>query len=295
MAIQFRTIAIWLAVVFMLTAELMSRYWRRSLFFEGVHLIRLLQSRSNNPLVVTLQNCISFLCRSGTMIAISAKIFLVSRRKITFMVFLIFFAGNAYVNTLEKMLFADPRPFWTSTSVQQLGWRCPRDFGNPSGHSRSATYFYLLIFSDLLTRDVGPSVWLAISLLIALMTGFSRMYLGAHSADQVLLGLLLGFGWLVLYRYGLQASIYKFINHLIRYKSNISLAFLCLAHFICFIIPIIGYEVRTRNLSVNVYGITIGCPEKAGLVTGLSILTKNFISCSIVNIIFGMLFAVWAS
>jgi membrane-associated phospholipid phosphatase len=101
------------------------------------------------------QNYISMICSSRTMYAVLTMVYLISRRKITSMVFLIFFISSGYLNSLEKMLFMDPRPFWTSSAVRQFEWHCPADFGNPSGHSRSSAYFYFLLFYDLLVRDAG--------------------------------------------------------------------------------------------------------------------------------------------
>lgn len=292
---EFRsTWVILLAAVFMVMGEVMSRSWRRSLFFEGVQLIKELQGRVSDPWMVTLQNLVSYFCRSATMLGVAGCVCLLTRRKMAFMVFLVFFAGNAYLNTLEKMLFTDPRPFWTSTSVRQLEWR-PRDFGNPSGHSRSSAYFYLLVFSDLLARQAGQLVWLPISLLIAVLTPVSRLYLGAHSADQVLLGLLLGFGWLVIYKYGLQAAIYALFNRLIVRKSLRSLLLVCCANLLCLLLPLLGYQYKVQHLDVKVYGLAVGCPHQAKPMTGLSILTQNLGSCAIINVVFGVLVAVWAS
>ena len=45
---------------------------------------------------------------------------------------------------------------------------------------------------------------------ITLMIPVSRMYLGVHSANQILIGLTLGFIFLVAYRYVYQKALYNF-------------------------------------------------------------------------------------
>lgn len=67
------------------------------------------------------------------------------------------------------------------------------------------------------------------------------MYLGAHSANQVSLGLLIGFAFLVIYKYGLQAKIYDLFNSLIRRKSLGSLLIICFIYLVCFLLPLISY------------------------------------------------------
>jgi membrane-associated phospholipid phosphatase len=242
------------------------------------------------------QNYISMICSSRTMYAVLTMVYLISRRKITSMVFLIFFITSGYLNSLEKMLFMDPRPFWTSSAVRQFEWHCPADFGNPSGHSRSSAYFYFLLFYDLLVRDAGPVVWLWLCLLIAIMTPFSRMYLGAHSANQVTLGLLIGFAFLVIYKYGLQRKIYGLFNSLIRRKTAMSLIIICFLHLVCFMIPLLSYEYKVQNPNTHLMldGLSISCPRHPEY-SGLRILTSNFVKCSVISFIFGMLVAVWAS
>ncbi|MEW2357989.1 phosphatase PAP2 family protein [Spirillospora sp. NPDC029432] len=98
---------------------------------------------------------------------------------------------GSIVNTWLKLLFHDPRPFWTDPSV--TGHE-PRDsFGMPSGHAQNAVVTWGFLAS--LTRR--RLLW-AGALLLIIGIGVSRVALGVHSAGQVLAGWGIGAAVLVL-------------------------------------------------------------------------------------------------
>jgi membrane-associated phospholipid phosphatase len=157
------------------------------------------------PIAIGFQNICSLLCASSFKAVVLAVVALVSRRKLAVVVFITFFIINVYLNTLSKLLFSDPRPFWFSTDILQLEWKCPGQFGNPSGHSRSAALFYYLIINDFIAKYGRPGCgWWAAIVCVWVLVPLSRLALGAHSSNQVLFGMLLGLAWLVFYRFGLQ-------------------------------------------------------------------------------------------
>ena len=92
---------------------------------------------------------------------------------------------GSVVNSWLKLVFHDPRPFWTDASVEG---REPRgSFGMPSGHAQSA----VVVWGDLAARFRRVVVWAAAPALIAGI-GISRVALGVHSAGQVLAGWAVG-------------------------------------------------------------------------------------------------------
>ncbi|MFB4315734.1 phosphatase PAP2 family protein [Actinomadura sp. 21ATH] len=98
---------------------------------------------------------------------------------------------GSIVNTWLKLLFHDPRPFWTDPSV--TGHE-PRDsFGMPSGHAQNAA----VTWGFLASRTRRRLLW-AGALLLVLGIGVSRVALGVHSAGQVLAGWGIGAAVLVL-------------------------------------------------------------------------------------------------
>jgi hypothetical protein len=86
------------------------------------------------------------------MLIVLLIVYFTAKRKITVIVFLIFFYTKNYIIYVSKMAFMDPRPFWSTTHVKQLEWGCPDQFGNPSGPSSSA-FFYAVLINDVILRN----------------------------------------------------------------------------------------------------------------------------------------------
>ncbi len=101
-------------------------------------------------------------------------------------------ATSNYLNSIIKLLFAAPRPFWVSAQVEPLLHE--DTFGIPSGHAQNAAAF-IGIAAAWIRR---PWAW-AVALLLAFFIGFSRLYLGIHFVQDVLAGWAIGYGLLFLF------------------------------------------------------------------------------------------------
>lgn len=67
------------------------------------------------------------------------------------------------------------------------------------------------MYEPLLSDFIGTGkkkVFLAIWVVVAVLVIISRMYLGAHSLDQVVYGSLIGLSFLVIYRFWFQQFLY---------------------------------------------------------------------------------------
>jgi membrane-associated phospholipid phosphatase len=97
------------------------------------------------------------------------------------------------VNDTLKMAFHGPRPYWISTDV--IGYASETSFGVPSGHAQIAVGVWGMLAASI-RKWWG---WL-IAILIILLIGISRLYLGVHFPHDVILGWLIGalLLWLVL-------------------------------------------------------------------------------------------------
>jgi membrane-associated phospholipid phosphatase len=97
------------------------------------------------------------------------------------------------LNDALKMAFHGTRPYWYSAQVKGLA--AETSFGVPSNHTQSATVIWGIVAAYL--RKWWA--WL-VAVLLILMIGLSRLYLGVHFPHDVLLGLLVGglLLWLVL-------------------------------------------------------------------------------------------------
>lgn len=90
-----------------------------------------------------------------------------------------------FLNSLIKLVFASPRPFWVSAEVQPL--TVETTFGTPSGHAQNAVALW-----GVMASGVRRSwAWIA-ALTLAFLIGLSRLYLGLHFAADVIAGWLIG-------------------------------------------------------------------------------------------------------
>jgi len=96
------------------------------------------------------------------------------------------------INSMLKILFHTPRPYWTSMEVK--GMASEPTFGMPSGHAQISLGF----LGYIAARVHRTSIWIVSGILI-LLVGISRMYLGVHFLSDVLAGWLVGILILVVF------------------------------------------------------------------------------------------------
>ncbi|HET6597479.1 MAG TPA: phosphatase PAP2 family protein [Anaerolineales bacterium] len=101
-------------------------------------------------------------------------------------------ATSNYLNSIIKLLFAGPRPFWVSAQVEPLLHE--DTFGIPSGHAQNAAAFI-----GIAAAWINKSWAWAAALLLAFFIGISRLYLGLHFVQDVLAGWAIGYGLLFLF------------------------------------------------------------------------------------------------
>jgi hypothetical protein len=91
------------------------------------------------------------------------------------------------------MVFHGPRPYWYSTDV--IRYASETSFGVPSGHAQIAFGVWGMLAASIRKWWGWP-----IAILIIVMIGISRLYLGVHFPHDVILGWLIGalLLWLVL-------------------------------------------------------------------------------------------------
>lgn len=95
------------------------------------------------------------------------------------------------LNSILKLAFGLPRPFWIDTRVRALSVEA--SYGLPSGHAQNGVALWGLLAVRLRARWA----WIAAVVLI-LGISFSRVYLGVHFPADIGGGWLVGAGLLVL-------------------------------------------------------------------------------------------------
>jgi hypothetical protein len=89
------------------------------------------------------------------------------------------------LNTVLKLMWHDPRPYWTDPRVRAYESRS--SFGMPSGHAQGSAVAWGLLGVHVRRRWV----WAVVGAVV-LLVGISRIYLGVHSVGQVLAGWTIG-------------------------------------------------------------------------------------------------------
>lgn len=102
----------------------------------------------------------------------------------------LWFGVGVAINTAFKYGFNLPRPFTLESEITSAAAKATAAGpGLPSGHAQNAAFFW-----GVLGLYVSkPVIWVCCITIIVLVA-FSRLYLGVHFLDDVLLGLALGAG-----------------------------------------------------------------------------------------------------
>ena len=89
------------------------------------------------------------------------------------------------VNYCLKLIIHGPRPYWIDSRVHALA--AESSFGSPSGHAQTAVVFW-----GTLASGIGRRWAWVLAIIVILLIGISRIYLGVHSPTDVLAGWLAG-------------------------------------------------------------------------------------------------------
>ena len=154
----------------------------------GINVIRVIQ-RIESPGLTALMKFITSL---GTDYFYALLILFVlwwidEKRGLRFGILLIV---SAWINIVMKDLFKQPRPFSLEPS---LGIAFESSYGAPSGHAQLSLTFWIpmAVWFGNIWRRRRSLIWVGAVLLI-LLIGFSRLYLGVHFPTDLFAGWILG-------------------------------------------------------------------------------------------------------
>lgn len=139
-----------------------------------------------NPFLDTLANLLSLCGEQYIMIVIILIIYYGIDKKKGFAVFSSMFVSLIAVNGIKAIVRA-PRPFIVHPDLVSGRLETATGYSFPSGHTAGAASFYPAI-----GRAFRSTKLLAGALILALLIGFSRMYLAVHWPVDVLVGYLIG-------------------------------------------------------------------------------------------------------
>lgn len=146
-----------------------------------IHLVLTLQ---NLPGVGGIMHFFSFFGTEPFYFLLLPTVFWCLDRGVGARLAFILIASNG-LNSLFKIAFHLPRPYWISQQVKALSFE--GSYGLPSGHAMNSTALWGFIASRIKKRWA----WTAASIFI-FMISLSRLYLGVHFPTDVLAGWILG-------------------------------------------------------------------------------------------------------
>lgn len=150
-------------------------------------------------------------------IVVAGYLWMIRRYRIMFLLLVTTFGGLA-ISLLLKQTIARPRP----DIVPHLSHVYTSSF--PSGHSMLSAVVFLTLGSLLTTTTSKYRIktyFLSVAILLTIVVGISRIYLGVHYPTDVLAGWMAGLVWALL---GWLAAHYLQINrHIEQPKSESSL------------------------------------------------------------------------
>lgn len=139
-----------------------------------------------NPFMDSLANLLSLLGEQYVMIVIILIVYYGIDKKKGFSIFSSMFISLIAVNGIKAIVRA-PRPFVVHPDLVSGRLETATGYSFPSGHTAGAASFYPAI-----GRAFKSTRLLVSALILALLIGFSRMYLAVHWPIDVLVGYLIG-------------------------------------------------------------------------------------------------------
>ncbi|MBL0969021.1 MAG: phosphatase PAP2 family protein [Brevundimonas sp.] len=128
-----------------------------------------------------------------TLFALIAFVFLlIQRKRLSAVLLVLGLVGGVALSEGLKALFDRARPPAAYQAVETL------NASFPSGHTLLSTVFYLtlgVMLTRAFTQKRFKAFVLVCAMLIALLVGLTRVYLGAHWASDVLAGWSVGAAW----------------------------------------------------------------------------------------------------
>lgn len=151
---------------------------------------------------------ITGLANAGTVIVVvllSAVFLWETRHRLSVYLLGTAVAGGQIVNFLLKDAFSRPRPSVVAAATDVM------TASFPSGHAMAATVAYgtvaYLVGRLERTRALRLTTWV-VALVLIVLIGFSRMYLGVHYPTDIIAGFVAGLGWTAFVISGMAALEY---------------------------------------------------------------------------------------
>ncbi|CDW85396.1 pap2 superfamily phosphatase [Stylonychia lemnae] len=265
--------------------------YRDPLFEVSQDIIEELQSHNSDVVRYFLEGVSLLLGGEALMFGTCALMFAFAKRQRAFY-YILLISIVTIVLSIGKLAYHHPRPYMVDEKIKVYG--CATEFGDPSGHTTSSSAVLVALNMDFLSKyNRIKLIWKILSIILCIllifMVGFSRLYNGDHTIDQIIYGWCLGIWVAVVLFLAFKDKLYQHISEimnkprLFNMRQRIRYAGIAFGIFIILIIGlIVSYEVVKRNFDIpqewkdnlaKECGADIGLYsfDSASLIQGLSI------------------------
>lgn len=156
---------------------------------------------SDNSTIRAIFNAITYLGDPIVFVVISAILYIAYNKKFAKNLVLSLLLSY-YLNGVVKELFQDPRPATNTDLTEELGV-IESSYGFPSAHTQNAVTYWgysSYEFKDRKKYHEIPMIPMILSIII-LLVSISRIIIGTHDLQDIIGGLLLGIGFLLVFIY----------------------------------------------------------------------------------------------
>lgn len=164
-----------------------------------MEIIKLIQSFSN-PFFDLIFQMMTMLGEDTFLIIITALIYWCIDKELGYKLGFVTLT-SACVNLCIKDIFKVPRPIG-KPGIRSLRVHTAGGYSFPSGHTQNAATIWTFFMTQFKHRWVY-----AIGVMIVLLVGLSRLYLGVHTPFDVVGGMIIGTAWVIIWSYIFEISI----------------------------------------------------------------------------------------
>ena len=130
-----QVVGLWLPIIiFIVTCYLNVYHYSESLYIMG-EIIIVKAQQYESPAVNAFFIFFTFLIEPYLVVTLIILGLTLFKRKFEGIVMAVGIMFNIFTFLVMKAFYLEPRPFWTSKQIKNIGYYCPKDYGSPSGHT----------------------------------------------------------------------------------------------------------------------------------------------------------------
>lgn len=211
-------ISFWLVFILILLVELA---YRDALFDYSIDAIKELQEDRNKGFTMFLQ-ILSYI-GDGPLYYFAIFVAWLCCSMSRQFYYLFVSAFGLSIMCMGKLIYGEARPYFVDSEIDPLG-ECTAGYGNPSGHTIYIFLWSVMLYLDVLDGFSKKPLPIAFFALVVVpfcaLNGFSRLYVGVHSLNQIVFGACLGLYCAFYSHYIVRKPLMKHVEELLKAQKD---------------------------------------------------------------------------